>query len=284
MALLRAKFERQLAWSAEDFPGVMGIAVKDLTSGDELSVNGDEVFPIASSIKIAILVEFFKAAEQGAIKPKALLALRQEHRVGGSGVLKELSEGSVTISLLDYATLMITVSDNIATNICIDLVGMEKINETLGQLGLKVTRITRRMMDIPGLMAGRENVSTPLEMMSLMEHLYNMKVLSHWVCERTLEVLKKPKEGMIEGVIRNSVPDDVPVADKSGWVEGAACDIGIVFMPKRPYIVSILTKHIPITDPKKLKAIQSMTDVTKLVHEYFQEIASATPYGRRFTA
>jgi beta-lactamase class A len=281
MDILREKLERNIARIADEFPGVMGIAVKDLSSGDELLVNADEIFPIASSIKVAILIEFFKKVEKGAIKPSELLTFRREQRVSGSGVLKELGEETVTMSLLDYATLMITVSDNSATNICIDLVGMEEINETLAQLGLKTTRLVRRMMDLDGLIAGRENISTPREMVQLMDALHGKRGLSPWVCERTLEMLKKPKEGILEGVIRNAVPDNISVADKSGWVEGAACDVGIVYLPKRPYAAAIMAKHIPASDPKGLRALESMTLVTKLVHEHFTEIDSATPYGRR---
>jgi len=278
---LLSKLKTSLSRAADDFSGVLGIAVKDLTTGDELLMNGDEVFPIASSIKIAILMGFFDKVESGQIDPDEPLDLGDEHVVGGSGVLKELAVGSVTMSTLDYAILMITVSDNVATNICIDLAGMDEINNALARLGLTETRLVRKMMDLASLAAGKENVSTPRETMKLMECLFSGKGVSPLVRERTLEVLKKPKEGLVEGVIRNSVPDDVQVADKSGWVEGAMCDVGIVFLRNRPYAISIMAKHIPASDPKKLNAIRAMTHVTGLVHEYFEEIDSATKYGRR---
>jgi len=278
---LKAKLEKKLGRMDDEFPGVMGLAVKDLETGDELILNGDEVFPIASSIKIPVLIEFFKRAELGEIDTKRTLTFLEGHRVGGSGVLKELGSETLTMNLLDYAILMITVSDNSATNIVIDLVGIENVNQTLSQLGLTRTRLERKMMDAEGLKAGKENVSTPREMMTLMESLYAKRVLSPQVCEMTLEILKKPKEGIIEGVIRNSVSKDVKIANKSGWVDGATCDIGIVYLPKRPYIVSLLTKHVPLSDEKTLATIEAMTKVTKLIHEYFTEMSLATPYGRR---
>ena len=278
---LKAKLEKKLGRMDDEFPGVMGLAVKDLETGDELTLNGDEVFPIASSIKIPVLIEFFKRVELGEIDPKRTLTFLEGHRVGGSGVLKELGSESLTMTLLDYAILMITVSDNSATNIVIDLVGIENVNHTLSQLGLSKTKLERKMMDTEGLKAGKENVSTPREMMTLMESLYAKRVLNPQVCERTLEILKKPKEGIIEGVIRNAVSKDVKIANKSGWVDGATCDIGIVYLPKRPYIVSLLTKHVPLSDEKTLATIEAMTKVTKLIHEYFTEMSLATPYGRR---
>ena len=281
MNLLKIKLERKLTKINDEFQGVMGLAVKDLETGDEFTMHGDEVFPIASSIKIPILIEFFKRVEIGEIDPKSHLNLLESHKVGGSGVLKELGSGTLTMSLLDYAILMITVSDNSATNIIIDLVGIDNVNHTLSQLGLVNTKFERKMMNLEGLKSGKENVSTPQEMLTLMESLHLNRGLSPWVCERTVEILKKPKEGMIEGVIRNAVPEDVKIADKSGWVEGATCDVGIVFLPKRPYLVSIMTKHIPVADQKRLAAIEAMTKVTKLVYEYFSEMSLSTPYGRR---
>lgn len=279
MDLLRAKLEKDLIRITDEFPGVMGVAIKDLSTGDELAVNGNEVFPIASSIKIAVLIEFFRKLEQGTINSKDQLTFLENQKVGGSGILKEL--GSVTMSLLDYAILMITVSDNSATNICIDLATMEDINETLSQLGLSVTRLVRKMQDKEGLAAGKDWLSTPLEMMKLMDGLYSKRGLSPWVCEESLKILRKPKVGLIGGVIRNSVPTEIEVADKSGWVNGALSDVGIVYLPKRPYVVALLTKHIPSTDPKMLNAIWTMTEVTRHVHCYFSEIDSATKYGRK---
>jgi beta-lactamase class A len=249
----------------------------------ELLVNGDEVFPIASSIKIAILIEFFKKIESGEINPEELLTLRKSHKVGGSGVLTELNEDFVTMPLIDYAMLMITVSDNVATNICIDLVGMKEINRTLTELGLNETRITRKMMDLKSLEAGNENISTPRDLIKLMRCLHHKNGLSSMVCKGTLDVLKRRKQGLIEGVIRNSVPNEILVANKSGWLDGATCDVGIVYLLNRPYAVAILTKHIPSKDPKRLKAIKLMTKVTGIIHDYFQEVDQSTPYGRRFT-
>ncbi|MFQ6076497.1 MAG: serine hydrolase [Candidatus Bathyarchaeia archaeon] len=274
---MRDKLEKLLRFEAEKFPGVMGIGVKDLEEGDKILVNGDEVFPIGSSIKIPILIEFFNKAEAGVINLDELLALKEEYTVGGSGVLQELQPGKVTMSLLDYATLMITVSDNVATNILIDIVGMEDVNRTLTRLGLERTKLRRKMMDYEAAKAGQENVSTPREMIELMDRLYRGKGLSPYVCESTLNIMKKPKLG----VIRASVPDEIPVADKSGGVEGVSCDIGIVFLPRRPYAIAVMTKHIPISDFHGLDTRRTMIHVTGLVQTYFQEMDLATPLGRR---
>jgi len=275
--LLKEKLEYNLKLVAKNFPGVMGIGIKDLEKGDEIFVNGDEIFPIGSSIKIPILIEFFKKAEAGLIKPEAQLTLQEKHMVGGSGVLQELQPGQVTMPLLDYATLMITVSDNVATNILIDLVTMEDVNRTLTHLGLEKTKLQRKMIDLEAAKAGRENVSIPKEMIKLMDLLYKGETLSQYVRENTLRIMKKPKQA----VIRASVPDNIAVADKPGGVEGVSCDIGMVFLPRRPYAIAVMTKHVPISDFHSLDTKATMIQVTSLVQAYFQEIDLATPSGRR---
>ncbi len=68
-------------------------------------------------------------------------------------------------------------------------------------------------------------------------------------------MLKKPKEGMVQGVIRNAVPDLVEVADKSGWVGGATLDAGIVYQPRAPIRVALLAKHIPASDLHMVNAL-----------------------------
>lgn len=277
--LLRDKLESDLKIVAENFPGVMGIGIRDLEKGDEIFVNGDEVFPIGSSIKIPVLIEFFKKVEAGLIKPEAQLTLHEDHKVGGSGVLQELQPGQVAMSLLDYATLMIIVSDNVATNILIDLVSMGDVNKTLTSLGLEKTKLQRKMIDLEAAKAGRENVSTPKEMVKLMDFLYKGENLSPYVRENTLTIMKKPKQA----VIRASVPDNIAVADKPGGIEGVSCDIGIVFLSRRPYAIAILAKHIPISDFHSLDAKDTMIQVTSLVQAYFQEVDLATPSGRRLS-
>jgi len=275
--LLRDKLESRLIPAAQDFQGVMGIGVKDLERGHEFYVNGDEVFPIGSSIKIPILIEFFRKVEAGLIDPEEQLVLQEAHLVGGSGVLQELHPGQVTMPLIDYATLMITVSDNVATNILIDLVGMPYVNETLTTLGLNETRLQRKMIDLEASKAELENVSTPKDMVRLMSLLYEGEHLTPYVRENTLSILKKPKGA----AIRASVPDDIAVADKPGGVEGVSCDIGIVMLPRRPYALAVLAKHTPISDFHSLVTNDAMIRVTGLVQAYFQEIDLATESGRR---
>lgn len=281
MSLLFGKLCARLKEVSEYYYGVMGIAIKDLMNGESFMINGDEFFPVASTIKVPILIEFFKQVEEGKLNPTQTLRYEETQRVGGSGIMKALSAGVVTMPVIDYATLMINVSDNSTTNYLIDLLGMDNINFTISELGLKVTRLARKMMDIESLKAGKDSFTTPRELVILFEELHKSAKLSPFVCEETLKMLKKPKEGIIQGVIRNAVPDLVEVADKSGWVDGATLDAGIVYQWGRPYIIALLAKHIPTPDLHMFETLSTLTEVARLINSYFVEVSTSTPQGRR---
>ena len=259
----------------------MGIAVKDLTTGEVILINGDEVFPVASTIKVPILIEFYRRIEAKTLDPTTLVNYEESHKAGGSGVIKTLTPGAVTMPLIDYATLMINVSDNSSTNYFIDLLGMEKINEVCTRMGLKTTRLARKMMDLEAFKAGKDSFTTPREMVAMFEELFTPNILSQFVCDETLKMLKKPKEGIVQGVIRNAVPDSIEIADKSGWVGGATLDAGIVYQMRHPYVVALLAKHIPASDLHMVNALNALTDAAKLIYAYFEEVSASTPNGRK---
>jgi hypothetical protein len=115
----------------------------------------------------------------------------------------------------------------------------------------------------------------------MFEELSTPRALSPFVCRETLNMLKKPKEGMVQGVIRNAIPDSVEVADKSGWVSGATLDAGIVYQPRRAYAVALLAKHIPSSDLHMVNTLKTLTEAAKLIQSYFEEVSASTPQGRK---
>lgn len=273
--LIKEKLRRRLEAVAEDFSGVMGISVKDLVSGDEFNINENEVFPVASSIKIPILMEFFRQAKSGILDLDSKITIKKEDKTKGSGVLKELGDDTVTLTLRDLATLMIIVSDNTATNMLIDKVGMDDVNHLIQELELVETKLQRKMQDYQAASREQENISTPYEFMRLMGCLFRKKGLDPWVCEQTLSVLKKHKITPIS----RGLPMGLEIANKPGGMMGVSCDIAIVFQPNRPYIIVIMTKNIPLSDTKKLLAGERMTEVSRIVYEYFRFESSANIYG-----
>jgi beta-lactamase class A len=189
MTLLRDNAQGTIQDLIKGSPAVIGVNAVRLSKPDEsFSVNSEETFPTASVIKIPVLMEFYRQAEEGSIDLEMIRKLADVDKVGGSGVLQFLSENSTSTTLEDYARLMINLSDNTATNVLIDFVGIEKVNILLGSLGLKTTRLLRKMQEKnldPDLV---ENLSTPVELSTLLERLMNRDGVSEYVSEKSLEV------------------------------------------------------------------------------------------------
>ena len=277
MSLLREKTQRLVEAVAEEYPAVIGLHSVSLTDPDaSFSLNPDEAFPTASIIKVPVLLEFYRQAEEGTLDPLEVRPLREEDKVGGSGVLQYLGAGSTSMTLEDYARLMINLSDNSATNVVIDLVGMDNVNGLLERLGLETTRLVRRMQAKGFDPDSVENLSTPRELARLMELIHRREGLSGYVCEKALNALKLDKNG----VISDAVPAGIAVADKSGWMGGVECDTGIVYLPT-PYAVAVMAKNAPSWDHGGLEAKETLREIASAVHEYYENAGTATRYGRR---
>ena len=266
-AILWEKLSGSIEWAAEEFDGVMGVSIKDLTTGNALSVNGDEQFLAASSIKIPILIELHKKAKAGTLDLDTEVTVHDDVKVGGTGVIKEL--GNVTLTIQDLATLMITVSDNTATNVLIDVAVMDDVNATMKELGLNVTRLRRKMQDYEAIAQGKENYATPNEFTRLMETLHTCEGLDPWIAEQTLAVLKKTKTTTINRLL----PYDLEIASKYGNMRNSYCDVALVYHPQSPYIISVMTKYIPADDIRKLRTIDAISKVSKTAYDHF----NATP-------
>ncbi len=270
---LRQKFIGRLSSIIDGADAVVGVAMKDLKTGEEVFINADEIFPQASSIKIHVLTELYRQADQGKFRLSDVLPLPEKARVGGSGVLNELGQKSVAMSIRDYAVLMIVLSDNTATNLLIDLVGMENVNKSLRTLGATKTKLQRVMMDIKAAAEGRENIATPREVMMILEKLYKGEIVSKAASDDMLSILRKEKSGAIKA----GLPPSVEVANKGGEVEGIRCDVGIVYLPDAPYLLCVMTKLLA----KDEDGPQIITEISRAAYSYFERKANSNQYGRR---
>jgi beta-lactamase class A len=252
--------------------GVMGVAILDLTTGQKYLLHADEVMPTASSIKIAILAELYRQAQQGQVKLTDSYTLQQSDMVGGSGITSVLTPGMTRLTLRDVAGLMISVSDNSATNVIIDHIGMEKVNALLDSLGLAHTRLRRKMMDIKAAAEGRENVATPREMMLLLENLYRGKVLDRQMTNDFFNLLSVHKESYIP----RNLPEDLKVANKPGELEGVRNDSGIVFAGKRPYVISVMTTYLR----RERDGGEAIARISDAAYQMFDRLSRASELGR----
>lgn len=252
--------------------GVLGVAIVDLTDGHTLLWHADDVFPTASSIKIAVLAELYRQAQEGKLKLTDVYTARKEDDVPDSAIFNGLTYGVTQVTLRDLATMMIAVSDNSATNVLIDKVGMENVNAMLASQGLKQTKLQRKMMDLNAAKQGRENIATPRELMTLLACIYQGKLLNRQTTDAFFKMLATSKNSPI----RLAVPEAVVSADKPGELEGVRNDSGIVFAQNRPFAISVMTTY----DHDEDGANAAIGRLAAAAYSMFDRLGRATPIGR----
>lgn len=181
----------QLRAISDGYTATCTWAVLDLESGDMVAHRDDVAMPTASLIKAPILVALYRAVADGRLALDDRVTYGLEHRVLGSGVLSKLSPG-VEMSVRDAAVLMMTISDNSATNICIDLVGLDAINGTMRDLGLTQTTLLLRLGDRRGGIDARKmSVSTAGEMRRLFALIARHEAVSAEASEDMLRIMRR---------------------------------------------------------------------------------------------
>jgi beta-lactamase class A len=252
--------------------GVMGVAIEDITTGDHIFVRPDEVFAQASSIKIAVLADLYLQAQQGKLKLTDPYTVQSSDLVPDSDIMGGLTPGITRITLRDLATMMVAVSDNSATNVLIDRVGMENVNAMLDSLGLAHTRLRRKMMDLAAAKEGRENVSSPREMMMLLGAIYRGKVLNKESAVDFFKVLSTNKDSWIP----RDLPADLKIANKPGELEAVRNDSGLVFVEGRPYIICVMTSFLG----NEREGEEAISKISLATWRMFDRLSRASEYGR----
>ena len=270
--VLWTKLESSILDVDRNLDGVMGVAILDLTDGHKYLLHANDVFPQASSIKICVLAELYRQAQQGKLKLTDLYTVNAADLVPDSDIMGGLTPGVTRVTLRDLATMMVAVSDNSATNVLIDRVGMDSVNAFLSAQGLRDTRLRRKMMDLKAAAEGRENVSSPHEMMTLLEALYRGQVLNKEMTEDFFKVLSTHKDSWIP----RKLPDDLKIANKPGELEGVRNDSGVIFVDKRPYILCVMTTYLR----RERDGEEAISDISLAAWRMFDRIARASEYGR----
>jgi beta-lactamase class A len=250
--------------------GVIGVAAIDLKSGRMLVYNPLAILPQASCIKIAILVEMFRAAKAGKFHLDDKITLQPNESVEGSGHLQiQLRNGPVQLTIRQLVTAMIEASDNTATNRCIALVGMQRVNQTMAELGLRDIRLNRVMLDSAAAARDEENIAPATQMARLAELIYRGKAVDADASHQMIEIMK-----LVDGDVRKTVPGNIPVASKVGELPGVRAETAIVYLPRRPYILSVAASFLrPGSNP--------IPEVAAIVHEHFAQLDAANSYGRK---
>jgi beta-lactamase class A len=270
--VLWMKLEKSILDIDRNLDGVMGVAIVDLNDGHKYLLHANDVFPQASSIKICVLAELYRQAQQGKLKLTDLYTVNASDLVQDSAIMGGLTPGVTQITLRDLATMMVAVSDNSATNVLIDRIGMDNVNAFLSAQGLRDTKLRRKMMDLKAAGEGRENISTPNEMLSLLKALYNGEILNKELTADFFKVLSTHKDSWIP----RDLPDDLKIANKPGALEGVRNDSGVIFVDKRPYILCVMTTYLR----RERDGEEAISNISLAAWRMFDRIARASEYGR----
>ena len=276
--VLWQKLAAQIDEADQDLDGVLGVAILDLTTKQTFLLHADDVFPQASSIKLAVLAELYHQAEQSKqgmpnrAKLTDVYTVQSSDLVPDSDIMGGLTPGTTRVTNRDLATMMVAVSDNSATNVLIDRVGMDNVNALMASLGLSHTRLRRKMMDLKAASEGRENISTPGEMMNLLADLYGGKVLSKEMTEDFFRMLSTHKESFIP----RGIPDGVRIANKPGELEAVRNDSAIVYAANRPYVICVMTTYLK----NERVGEETISRISAAAYQMFDRLGRASEYGR----
>jgi beta-lactamase class A len=236
---------------AEGFDGDWTLALTDLSTGERIGIREDELMPTASVIKVPILISVYRAAAEGGVSLEDRLRSGPENTVIGSGVLNKLSAG-VEMSLRDAAVLMSIISDNVATNMCIDHIGgIDYVNDTMRAMGLEKTTMFTRLGDPSRGLKGRDHyVMTARETVALWEMIGGGKAVSEEASRDMLRILKRQQHREKLGRFLpwnelNTLPDPRNnwLATKGGtYIFGVRNDSGIMHGPRGEVAIAVFTE------------------------------------------
>jgi len=251
--------------------GVLGVYVEDLAGGSRIEFRADEGFPTASSIKLAVLYELYRQAQEGRVD-LAEVTRPPARRVRGGGILQELGD-EVRLSWRDLAVLMMGWSDNEATNVLVRRVGMEAVNARLDGLGLSRTRLRRLMMDLEAARRGEENASTPREIARLAAFVARGEGLPPEAARDLLAVATVADGG---SAFRRGLPTGQRAVSKPGALEGVRCEAAWVDIPGRPYAAAVMTAYVR----HEADAETAIAEISAAVYDTFDRLARSSSLGR----
>jgi len=260
---------------AARYPGRVSIVLKDLRSGRTWLHNPDDLFPAASLIKVPILIAAFYKMKDGGLSLDERLEITRRNRVGGSGSLKWERDGS-KFTVRELLTRMINESDNTATKMMLDRIGIGYVQQQFPRMGLLYTGIYEEGMSIKGGRVAHENYTTAREMEMLLEKIYRGEAVDKPSSDLMMEILKKPKA--VASRLAKGMPTGWEIAHKTGLLRQACHDSAIFLTPNGDYAVTVLTGQ-------NASYSQAKNFITKLAHVTFESYAGprylASASGRR---
>jgi beta-lactamase class A len=264
--------QQQLQSAITPYQGKVALFASDLRSGKTVAIDADTPVPTASVIKLTVLYDAVKAIEEGHASFADRLMLTKANQVGGSGVLG-LFDTPLTVTLKDALTMMVVVSDNTATNLAIDRLGLQNVNRRIESLGLKNTWLYKKVFlpAPPNAPADQKTFglgkTTAREMASVMQRFATCDSIQKKLCDAALTMLKNQTD-------RDAIPrylGNLQVANKTGALEHVRNDVAIVYAKNGPIIISAFTyDNADHTWSPDNKAQLLIADLAKLIVDRWQ--------------
>ncbi len=250
--------DKQVRQEIKDFKGKVTLFAKNLDTGASYGISEDERVRTASTIKVPIMAATFALVTEGKAKWSDELVLTKEKKVSGAGILPDFGDG-LRLTLRDAAHLMIMLSDNTATNLVLDHVTADAVNEKLESFGLKFTRSLRKIggggesklfaadwNKKPDGSSSRYGigVATPREMVELLEKIERGSIVSTEACKEMIGILKRQQYH--DGIARSV--KGIETATKPGALDALRSDIGIFYTKRGRIAMAITCDDIPTID------------------------------------
>jgi beta-lactamase class A len=255
------------------FRGVISYYIEDLQTGRTIAWNENQPLPAASVIKLPIAVSVFEQELAGKIQLDAEVELKPTDKADGSGVLKRARSGT-KLTVGNLVELMLQRSDNTATNILTDLLGLEEINAACRRQGLATTCMPRYIMDLQARDNRIENYTSAADMARLLKALYGRRILDEPSSVRLLEILKGQQ---VRDRLPRYLPSGVVVAHKTGLMKDACHDVGIIYGRNHDYVVAVLTTEFGSFTQAK----QAIGQIGRAVYQYDAGERLTLPQAKR---
>lgn len=238
----------------------ISMLVKNLSSNKILfNYNEEKMYPSASIIKIPIMIEALSKADDLQIPLLSIIKIKDSDKVDFSIITEQnLTE----CFFLELITWMIIYSDNTATNILIDLLGMDKINERINSLEMKNTKLQRKMMDFEAIKEGKNNFTSLEDMLVVMEGLYRGEIINKEVSKRAIDIMKNQRDNTM---LKRYIQENVVLANKTGELNNSNNDVGIFYTKRADYFIGIFVNKVKDNQ----QAYEIIGKLSKKVYEYF---------------
>lgn len=259
----------------EDEEGTFAIAFKDLNNPDhEIYINADTLFHAASTMKTPVMIEVFKRIEANQFSLYDSVTIKNEFTsiVDGSTFEIDIQEDSddpiehmigEKVNLYDLVHAMITYSSNIATNILIEMVGAEETTQTMRDMGAENIQVVRGLYDMKAFNQGLSNRTTARDLATIFENLAQHKYLTEESNEMMIDILT---DQYYRDIIPQNLPDDLIIANKTGFITGVRHDSAIVYLPDgRSYVLIFLSKNLPDEDRGRNVGVT----VSEMIYDFY---------------